>query len=776
AVACGNANAEVTVIPLQTYYILITDASNIGGALSISISGDIQVPAPAMSMLLEANVSSVDEPGASVMFTATVTSDSIFETINLTSISDDTLGNLGIACGLPVSLAPGASTICNFSDTINGQAFASVTNTVTASSTTNTGATLNAESSVTLTVTDRPSSLQVTKTPDVLEILAPGGIVGFTVTIENTSAVDDVTINNVTDSIFGDITSSCTPTIPTTLAPSEVIVCEFEGNVSGAGGTIHINTIFVIGIDDDQILVEADDTAQVQIQCNLSQASNDLEAILDAPYNTTTISNSTEGCAYDVGIASYRRVRIRGGHNLWELHDFTTSYLSPDSNATLSVELPQCNSVSEITLNFGPNEADWLPIIGDWDGDNIDDLGLYRDGQWILRDTTLTDTVVSFGEAGWLPIVGDWDGDNVDDLGLYRDDIWQLWNAGNVTILTSATGLSNALPVAADWNNDGLDMPALYANGQWVLFHVLASLVNGTPIAFGPTDVGWLPLVGDWNANTTESIGLFNNGLWRMRDTLSDGRSDIGFNFGLADSAWLPVAGFNTTLNDLAALDNGNGVTTLPDTVTPEATMVVTEPPEITPEATAVVTEPPEITPEVTSDVTATQESTQEVILEATLNVTELSPVTQEPVATQEVTPEVIPESVITVEVTPEPVATVEVIPESVITVEVTPEPVATVEVIPESVITVEPIATVETVVTVVTEESPVVLPPPVVICHTTGNLDDPANWIILTLPPSALDNHFDENLNPRQGHDGDFIIDASRPIGLCEPPTASGG
>ncbi len=63
---------------------------------------------------------------------------------------------------------------------------------------------------------------------------------------------------------------------------------------------------------------------------------------------------------------------------------------------------------------------------GDFNGDGIDDLAVFRDGTWII-DTNgngtmdADDEVIQLGEAGDTPVVGDWDGDGRPDLGVYHD-------------------------------------------------------------------------------------------------------------------------------------------------------------------------------------------------------------------------------------------------------------------------------------------------------------------------------------------------------------------
>lgn len=140
------------------------------------------------------------------------------------------------------------------------------------------------------------------------------------------------------------------------------------------------------------------------------------------------------------------------------------------------------------------------PVVGDWNGDGVATIGLFRDGRWTL-DTNGNgrldpeDQTFQFGQAGDIAVVGDWNGDGVDDLAVYRDGLWILDSDGDRQ-LTAADrqlhlggqvfssvpgplpfsgqasssahrqgGAPAGIPVAGDWNGDGRDEPALYQPG-----------------------------------------------------------------------------------------------------------------------------------------------------------------------------------------------------------------------------------------------------------------------------------------------------------------------
>jgi serine-aspartate repeat-containing protein C/D/E len=111
------------------------------------------------------------------------------------------------------------------------------------------------------------------------------------------------------------------------------------------------------------------------------------------------------------------------------------------------------------------------PVTGDWNGDGIATIGVFRDGEWTLDvdgDGVLTaaDQTVRFGAKGDMPIVGDWNGDGVDDLGVFRDGRWRLDANGNREMdahdKVFELGGPGDRPVAGDWSGDGVDEPAVY--------------------------------------------------------------------------------------------------------------------------------------------------------------------------------------------------------------------------------------------------------------------------------------------------------------------------
>jgi protocatechuate 3,4-dioxygenase beta subunit len=121
-----------------------------------------------------------------------------------------------------------------------------------------------------------------------------------------------------------------------------------------------------------------------------------------------------------------------------------------------------------------------VPLSGDWNGDGIRTIGVFRDGQWNLDSNgdgrfTEIDEIVSFGQKGDVPVVGDFNGDGVDEIGVFRNGRWILDTNGNHQIDAQdkvfELGGAGDRPVVGDWNHDGTDDPGVYTPGT-VVDHV----------------------------------------------------------------------------------------------------------------------------------------------------------------------------------------------------------------------------------------------------------------------------------------------------------------
>lgn len=116
-----------------------------------------------------------------------------------------------------------------------------------------------------------------------------------------------------------------------------------------------------------------------------------------------------------------------------------------------------------------------VAITGDWNGDGIDQIGVYSNGSFLL-DTNgngrldSADTRRSYGVSSGRPVVGDFNGDGIDDLAIYQAGRWRVDTNSNgrfdATDQVFNVGQAGDTPVAGDWNGDGVDEPGVYRGGK----------------------------------------------------------------------------------------------------------------------------------------------------------------------------------------------------------------------------------------------------------------------------------------------------------------------
>jgi hypothetical protein len=71
-------------------------------------------------------------------------------------------------------------------------------------------------------------------------------------------------------------------------------------------------------------------------------------------------------------------------------------------------------------------------VVGDWNGDRRDGIGIVRRGTWFLRDAATAGKPkpgFRFGKPGDVPVVGDWNADRTDTVGVVRGSTWYLRNS-----------------------------------------------------------------------------------------------------------------------------------------------------------------------------------------------------------------------------------------------------------------------------------------------------------------------------------------------------------
>ena len=222
---------------------------------------------------------SLPEPGGTFRFVWQLQNTSPVDDVTINNIHDNVYGDLtddienpGTTCVTGITLMPGEIYTCSFTGEFFGPPGAFQSDVITVRATDSDGGTEFDFATASVFISDVPSSLAVTKTPNRVEQIS-GGPVTYTVAIENTSAVDTVTLSSLDDNPYGDITvvggaitattCSLVPTI--ILPPRGNYTCEFTALITGSVGDLVTDTVSVAGVDDVPNIVIASDSAVVEI-------------------------------------------------------------------------------------------------------------------------------------------------------------------------------------------------------------------------------------------------------------------------------------------------------------------------------------------------------------------------------------------------------------------------------------------------------------------------------------------------------------------------------
>ncbi len=249
-------------------------------------------------------------------------------------------------------------------------------------------------------------------------------------------------------------------------------------------------------------------------------------------------------------------------------------------NGTWYLRNSMTTGAANITFRYGTSGD--IPIMGDWDGDGDDTVGIVRmiegpPGQftytWHLNNAnaggpaTITPFVfgdvrfVAVDQLGTIPVVGDWNGDGIDTVGLMIYDFeidgptrWHLRNSNSAgppeTTLTYSRGRDR--PVVGDWDGDGDDTVGVVRRDTWLLRNSAGGGNAQVSFTFGSPSYLELPVTGDWDGNGTDTPGLLRNippsddeggfERWLFRNGNSGGAASGQITYGSdAFSMFLPI-------------------------------------------------------------------------------------------------------------------------------------------------------------------------------------------------------------------------------------------
>jgi hypothetical protein len=205
-----------------------------------------------------------------------------------------------------------------------------------------------------------------------------------------------------------------------------------------------------------------------------------------------------------------------------------------------------------------------IKVTGDWDGNGSKTAGVVRASGtgadsvyiWYLRNSNSAGgsdiKPFAYGQPGLgdTPIVGDWDGNGKDTVGVARRATgvsklqWLLRNSTTAGPPKTAFTFGRATDRAAvvgDWDGDGTDTPGVVRNTAGVFTWLLtnrnykgAAAYPG--IVYGSSTIDQ-PVVGDWDGDGRTGIGVMrasgSTRWWLLRNSLSSGGAQLSLLFGL---------------------------------------------------------------------------------------------------------------------------------------------------------------------------------------------------------------------------------------------------
>lgn len=195
----------------------------------------------------------------------------------------------------------------------------------------------------------------------------------------------------------------------------------------------------------------------------------------------------------------------------WNCNGQDTPGLYRQSDGFVYLRNSNTQGIADIRFFFG-NPGD-VPIAGDFNGDGCDSVSIYRPSEqrfYIVNKLGSNDGGLGaaefsfiFGNPGDKPFVGDFDGDQIDEIGLHRESTGFVYFRNTLTTGIADNQFFFGNPgdrlLAGDWGtSDGTDTPAVFRPSE-AKFYFRYSNTQGIAdetLSFGESTS--LPVGGNW--------------------------------------------------------------------------------------------------------------------------------------------------------------------------------------------------------------------------------------------------------------------------------------
>ena len=197
----------------------------------------------------------------------------------------------------------------------------------------------------------------------------------------------------------------------------------------------------------------------------------------------------------------------------WDCDGVESPGLFRTSDAFVYLRNSNTQGVADIRFFFG-NPGD-VPLAGDFDGDGCDSVSIYRSSEqrfYIINELGRNEGGLGtaeasfvFGDPGDQPVVGDWDGDGSDEIGLYRESTGFFYHRNSLSTGVADGQFYFGDPgdrfVSGDWGiEDGVETPGLFRPGN-TTFYLRYTLSQGIADGRAPwpgSNPQWVPIAGDF--------------------------------------------------------------------------------------------------------------------------------------------------------------------------------------------------------------------------------------------------------------------------------------
>jgi Tol biopolymer transport system component len=195
----------------------------------------------------------------------------------------------------------------------------------------------------------------------------------------------------------------------------------------------------------------------------------------------------------------------------WDCDGDDTPGMHRPSDGFIYLRTSNTQGVADVSFYFG-NPSD-VPLAGDFNGDGCDTVSIYRPSEarfYIINELGNDDGGLGaadysflFGNVGDNPVVGDWDGDGVDEIGLHRESTGFFYYRNTLT-----TGIADGhfyfgnpsdRLVSGDWGGvEGQDTPAIFrpSNTAFYFRDTLTQGIADSQFTWAGAGSAWLPVAG----------------------------------------------------------------------------------------------------------------------------------------------------------------------------------------------------------------------------------------------------------------------------------------